>query len=194
MKTFFDPIAHQYFIDDRPVVSVTQTLQEVFSLKYWHATDWHRDRGTVIHACAALIARGVPFEFDPQVKGQIEACYKFFADMKPEVLEVEQQLFSERYHFGGTLDLRCKIGGKEFIIDWKSSVCEMGEVQIGGYAIERPTAKWGMVVALKEDGRYRAGTPFKLDRARNEFLSVLTVYNIKRRWKLLESKEDADEN
>jgi len=189
MNTRFDEKNHIYYLNDRPVVSVTQALQEVFSLKYWHTTDWHRDRGIVIHACAALIARGKPFEFDPQVKGQIEACYKFFADLKPEVIEVEQQIFSERYQFGGTLDLRCRIGGKEYICDWKSTVCQIGQVQIGGYAVERPTAKWGMVVALKKDGKYRCGMPFKLDHVRNEFLAVLTTYNIKQRWKLIEPKE-----
>jgi hypothetical protein len=188
----FDPILHRYTIAGRQVVSVTQALQEVFSLKYWHATDWHKERGSVVHACAAMIARGKQFTYDPQIEGQVLACQQFFRDMAPEVLEVEQQLFSERFQFGGTLDLRCRIGGKEFIIDWKSAVCEMGEVQTGGYAVERPTAKWGMVVALKEDGRYRAGTPFKLDRARQEFLSVLTTYNIKKRWKLINIKEGED--
>ena len=190
----FDADKHQYFIDDRPAVSVTQALQEVFSLKYWYATDWHKDRGKSVHACCAFIAMGKNFIVPECAIGQVAACRQFFADMKPEVIEVEGMAFSERYHFGMTLDLRCKIGGREFIIDWKSAVCEMGEVQIGGYAIERPTAKWGMVVALKEDGTYKCGTSFKLDRARQEFLSVLTVYNIKRRWKLINTKEGNDGN
>ncbi len=187
----FDPILHRYTIDGRHAVSVTQALQEVFGLKYWNATDWHRDRGNVVHACAAMVARGVKFTHDPQVAGQVTACRKFFDEMKPKVLGVEQPIYSLRYNFAGTFDLWCIIGGKEFIIDWKSVVSEIGEVQIGGYAIERPTAKWGMVVALKEDGRYRAGTPFRLDRVRNEFLAVLSVYNIKKRWKLIKSNEDA---
>lgn len=190
---FFDPVKHQYFINGRPVSSVTQILRAVLGDAIWSASDWYLERGKAVHACAALIAQGKQFEHDPQIAGQVAACRKFFTDMKiDDVLEVEGQVFSERYLFGGTLDLRCKIGAKEVIVDWKSALSEVGEIQIGGYSVERPSAKYGMVVALLESGKYKAGNMFKLDRPRNEFLADLSVFNQRKRMGLIKTQEAED--
>ena len=166
------------------MVSVTQALQEVFSLKYYYATDWHKDRGSVVHACAAMVARGKQFTYDPQVKGQVTACKKFFADMKPEVLSVEERVFSERYMFAGCPDLICKIAGHKCIVDYKSSITDVVFLQLGGYAILKPDVTHGMGVELREDWKYKYTKLVKIDRFKNEFLSVLTVYNIQKRLKI----------
>ncbi len=186
MKTItsFDAKNHIYTINGRVCPSVTQVLKEVFGLTYWGATDWHRERGTAVHGVAAFVARGKSFKYDPQITGQVIACRKFFKDLKPEVLEVEQQLFSERYMFGGCPDLICKISGHKCVVDYKASITDMVFLQLGGYAILNPGVTHGMGVELRKDGSYKCTELAKIDRFKNEFLSVLTVFNIRKRLKI----------
>ena len=177
----FDAEKHEYRIAGRRVPSVTQILKDIYGEAIWSASDWYLERGRAVHACAAMIARGVEFEHDPQIAGQVAACRKFFADLKPTVLEVEAQDWNEQYMYGMTLDMRGLIDGPETIVDWKSALSKVAEIQIGGYALKRPTAKRGMVVALLESGNYKCGKPFKLEQRKNEFLATLSVFNIRRR-------------
>ena len=185
----FDPILHRYAIDNRPVVSVTQALQEVFSLKYWYATDWHKDRGRAVHACAALIARGKQFKHDPQITGQVAACRLFFKENEIEVLEVEKPLFSTIYNFAGTPDLICIIKGHKCVVDYKASMTDLVFIQLGGYAVLKPEVTHGMGVELREDGKYKCTKIVKIARFRNEFLSCLSVWNIRKRLGLIKESE-----
>jgi len=184
----FDPIAHKYTIDGRPVPSVTQIIQAILGEAIWHASDWHKERGSAVHACAAMIARGKKFEHDPQIAGQVRACRKFFAENDVDVLEVEQPIYSTRYMFAGTMDLY----EGDCIIDWKSALSPVAEIQVGGYAIERPKAKWGMIVALKENGKYKAGEMFKLERRKQEFLALRSVFGIRQRLGLIKSDKEGN--
>ena len=168
---------------------VTQILRAVLGDAIWYASDWYLTRGRAVHACAAMIARGETFSHDERISGQVAACRKFFADMNPEVLDVEQQIYSTTYRYAGTRDLRMRIDSKIVIVDWKSTLSELAEIQIGAYAIDDP-AKWGMVVALREDGTYKTGGIFKLDRPRNEFLADLSVFNQRKRMGLLKSNKE----
>jgi hypothetical protein len=185
MKTFFDPIAHQYFIDDRPVPSVTQVLDAILGDAMWHASEWHMERGRAVHMAAAFIAQGKQFVHDPAIDGQVWACQKFFADMKPEVLEVENPLYSESYNFAGTPDLICVINGKKCIVDFKASLTDVVFLQLGGYAVLYGIISYGMGVELKDDGNYKATPIVKTDRYRNEFLACLSVYGIRQRLGLI---------
>ena len=193
----FDPIARQYFIAGRPVPSVTQMIKAILGEAIWSASDWYLDRGRAVHAAAAFIARGKKFEYDPAIAGQVAACRLFFAENEIEVLEVEQPIYSRAYMFAGTMDLHCLLaernGKRDTIIDWKSALSEVAEIQVGGYAIERPKAKWGTIVALQENGRYKSGGWFKLDQRKNEFLALRSVYGIRQRLGLIK-KEGNDEN
>ena len=70
---------------------------------------------------------------------------------------------------------------RDTIIDWKSALSEVAEIQVGGYAIERPKAKWGLIVALQENGRYKAGKMFRVERRKQEFLALRSVCGIRQR-------------
>ena len=190
----FDPIRHLYTINSRPVPSVTQIIRAILGDAMWQASDWHMNRGTAVHACAALVARGKIFSCDPQIAGQVVACHKFFLDMKPEVLEVEQQLYSASYQFAGTMDMRClflkeTMMPMDTIVDWKSSLSEVSEIQAGGYGVMCPPSKYGMIVALQEDGNYKCGEMFKLERRKQEFLALRSVYAIRQRVGLIKTEE-----
>jgi hypothetical protein len=189
MNTRFDPDGHRYYINDRPVPSVTQVINEVLPGAIWKADEYFLGRGQAVHACMALLARGKCFDYDTAIDGQVTAGRKFFADLKPEVIGVEVTMFSELYQFGMTMDLACKIGGLETIVDWKSSLSEVSEIQVGGYSIGWPAAKRGLIVALQDDGNYKCGEMFKLERRRQEFLACRSVYGIRQRLGLIKSKE-----
>ena len=179
----FDPIAHKYHISGRLVPGVTSVLRDL--IPGWSASDWYLERGRAVHAAAAFIARGKQFGYDPQIEGQVAACRLFFAENDIEVLEVEQPIYSMMYQFAGTMDLHCRLKGRDTIIDWKSALSEVAEIQVGGYAIERPDAKWGLIVALQENGRYKAGKMFKLAQRKNEFLALRSVYGMRQRLGLI---------
>jgi hypothetical protein len=190
-RNTFDPSAHSYEISGRKVPSVTQVLRAVLPGAAWQASQWHMDRGTATHACAALIAKDKPFVHDPAIVGQVAACRKFFADLKPEVIAVEQQVYSEAYGYAGTYDMLAVIHGKTVIVDWKSSFNRVDIIQLGGYSLAHPapSPRWGMVVELGEDGKYRTSGLVKLDQARNEFQACLSVFNIHKRLGLENNKE-----
>ncbi len=178
----FEPIAHKYHIAGRPVPSNTQMIKEILGEAIWSASDWYLERGRAVHACAAMIAQGKRFVHDPQIDGQVTACRLFFAENDIEVLEVEQPIYSMMYQFAGTMDLHCIIKKqRDTIIDWKSALSEVAEIQVGGYAIERPDAKWGLIVALQENGKYKAGKMFRLAQRKNEFLALRSVYGMRQR-------------
>ncbi len=186
----FNPDGHWYYIGGRPVPSVTQVINEVLPGAVWKADEYFLGRGTAVHACAALIARGIPFEHDPAIDGQVRACRKFFKDMKLEVYHVEGQIYSERYQYAGTLDLQCRINGRNTILDWKSALSEVAEIQVGGYGVTCPQFDWGLIVALQEDGNYKCGEMFKLERRKQEFLAVRSVYGIRQRLGLINGGYD----
>ena len=177
----FDPDTHTYRISGRIVSSVTQILMATLGEKIWHASDWYLERGQAVHACAALIARNKTFEFDQRIAGQVAACRLFFKENDIKVLEVEQPIYSTTYRFGGTMDMHGLTKKRDTIIDWKSALSEVAEIQVGGYAIERPKAKWGLIVALQENGRYKAGKMFRVERRKQEFLALRSVCDIRQR-------------
>ena len=178
----FNPDSHTYTIAGRPVPSVTQIIRKILGDAIWSASDFYLGRGSAVHACAAFIARGKQFQHDPIITGQVAACRLFFAENDIEVLEVEQPIYSMTYQFAGMLDLHCIVRkSRDTIIDWKSALSEVAEIQVGGYAIERPKAKWGLIVALQENGRYKAGKMFRLAQRKNEFLALRSVYGIRQR-------------
>jgi hypothetical protein len=194
----FDPSTHTYAINGRPVPSNTQIIREILGDAMWQASDWHLQRGQAVHACMALLAKGKCFDYDTAIDGQVTAGRKFFAEMKPKVLEVEQQLYCDCYQFAGTMDMRCRLYfhpmWRDVIVDWKSALSEVAEIQAGGYGVMCPSAKWGLIVALQDNGNYKCGEMFKLDRRRNEFLALRSVYGIRQRLGLIKSKEGMDGN
>ena len=189
----FEPIKHTYHISGRPVPSNTQMIKEILGEAIWSASDWYLERGRAVHACAAMIAQGKRFVHSPQITGQVAACRLFFKENEIEVMEVEQPIYSRAYQFAGMLDLHCLFKKRDMIIDWKSALSKVAEIQVGGYAIERPEAKWGMTVALKENGKYKAGEMFKVERRKQEFLALLSTCAIRQRLGLENKKEGNNE-
>jgi len=192
--TRFDAEAHEYFLNDRRVVNVTSVLNDL--LPGYRASDWHMNRGKAVHAAAALIARRKLFEFDARIGGQVEACRKFLREVQPEILAVETQVYSERYQYAGTLDLACKIDGKRLVADYKASLTPSTIYQCAAYALACPEQKinHGIGIELHADGTYRLSEMWDLKRPKQEWLSLLTTFNIRARLGLTDKEENRDGN
>ena len=189
-KNRFDADTHRYYINGRPVPSVTQVLGDL--LPVWKASGWYLQRGRAVHACAALIAHGKQFQHDERIAGQVAACRKFFTELRPTVLSVEQCLFSAIYQYGGTLDLLARIGtGREVVVDYKSTLNGVVPIQLAAYslALGAKGPKWGLGVQLNEDGSYTSSQYYALKRYEGIWLALLTAYNVRRELKLKEGTD-----
>jgi hypothetical protein len=181
----FDAATHTYTINGRKVPSVTQVLNDL--LPGFKAGEWYLNRGQAVHACAALIATGQEFDHDPAIDGQVRALRRFFAEVKPVVLDCESPCWSNRYLYGGTLDLVIELNRKHTILDFKATLTESVPFQVSAYAIANaetmrifPEAKQGVGVEIHEDGTYKMSPVYDLRHFRQGWLSLLTVYNIRR--------------
>lgn len=184
MKIEFNEHDHTYKIDGRPAPSVTQIISEILD-HGWQAAQWYLDRGKAIHKCAEFICHGKEFTADQRLAGYVAAIRKFFADTKAKIIHSELRVSSVKYNFAGILDLICKIGAKNIIIDWKHCLDKTRlPLQVGGYAvgcaetIGREYA-FGAGVQIREDGTYRMTEIFNLQIPAREFLALRTAYRLK---------------
>lgn len=86
--------------------------------------DYQRDTaaelGTLVHALAEAIARGIEIEVDPTTEPFVTAILRWRAAYKPQVLNAEYMVYSETHRYGGTADMACRINGETWLIDIKS--------------------------------------------------------------------------
>lgn len=181
----FDEASHAYTLAGRKVPSVTQVLADL--IPGWQASEWYLDRGKAVHACAAMIIQGVPFEHDPIISGQVAACKRFVAEVRPTVHAVERRVYSARYQYAGTLDALIAIKRQKglVVLDWKASIAKSLPYQLAAYAAAYTEetgvkVKHGMGVVLKDDGTYRMTEIFDLRRYAQKWLGLLAAYGVRR--------------
>lgn len=185
----FDATTHTYKIDGVAVPSVTQVLSDL--IPGWQASEWYLQRGTAVHACCAMIARGVAFTHDPAIDGQVMACRRFFQEVKPYVVHTELQVFSKKYGFAGTFDLECAVQDVICLIDWKASFGAALPYQLAAYSIAYDDCggyqiRNGYGVRLNEDGTYKMSQVYDLRNYKYGFLALLSAYKIRRACKVKE--------
>jgi len=186
----FDPVTHEYTINGHRVPSVTEVLRDLFPR--FRASDWYLQRGRAVHACAALVARGVPFEHDPRIAGQVEAVKRFFSEVKPEPIAIEEPIYSEKYHYAGTPDLVARIDGRRVVVDYKSHQDPCTVYQCAAYALARGDVTYGCCVALYEDGTYAISQLWNLRPYMQEWLALLTTYRVRERLGYVTKKEEGN--
>lgn len=187
----FDPETHEYRINGHRVPGVTQVLSDL--LPGYRASDWYLQRGRAVHACAAMVARGIAFEHDPRIAGQVEAVRKFFREIKPMVLGVEHQVYSTRYLYGGTLDLLMEHKGGLKVVDFKAQITPATIYQCAAYALALPgKVRYGVGIELHADGTYKMSEVWDLTRPKQEWLALLTTYRIRERLGCLNKEEEAE--
>jgi len=182
----FDEAYHTYRIDGEPVPSVTQVLGDV--LPGYQASEWHMQRGTAMHACAAMVARGVEFSYDQQLDGRVAALRAFFRAIPLKVQAVEQRLYSPTWRYAGTCDLVGELNGKRVVLDWKSTLTGAAKYQVAAYG-QILRINYGLAVEIREDGMYRMSEVWNLARAKSQWLALLAAYNIRRECGIKEGTE-----
>jgi hypothetical protein len=118
----FDALEHRYWLDDRPVPSVTQVLAGAGLVDYTFCREWARERGSLVHKAIAIELREgldwttVPEEFHPYISAELQAI----ADLGAEVVESEKLLVSKLHGCAGTLDRVLRVNGDFWLWDTKT--------------------------------------------------------------------------
>ena len=188
----FDPEKHEYRINGRRVEGVTQVLRDI--LPGWKASEFFLGKGRAVHAAAAFVARGIAFEHDPRISGQVEAVRKFFREVKPTVIAVEQPVYSTRYLYGGTLDAVLIID-RSLVVDYKAHVTKATVYQCAAYSLALPKfVRHGIGIEFHDDGTYKMPDEiWDLKRPAQEWLAMLTTFRIRERLGCLNKEEEDHE-
>jgi len=183
---------HEYRIGGSVVSSVTQIVGDV--LPGFKADPWYLERGRAVHECYAFLARSEKFECDKVCEPYVEAWHKWRDAVQPRFISIERRVYSVKYRFAGTMDLLARINDTAVIVDYKSSLDARIIWQLAGYAIaleEEGGIKvdHGYGVQLSEDEKFKSTPLLELKRAKREFLSMLTVHNLRTRLGINTKKE-----
>jgi len=155
----FDEGIHLYTYDDNPVPSVTQVIGEFVKSGNWYinvftgagvpadvfeaAGEW----GTAVHK---MLHYYLDDDLDePSLSEELifvlDRFYKWMENYKVEVISHEEKLYSEKYGFAGTYDLKCKIKGKTWLVDYKTGAYGMAGPQLAAYVqLDKENYKGGM--------------------------------------------------
>lgn len=113
------------------------------------------EKGSKVHqAIAQLIAGGTvhmddafenprtmePEQLTPSEYECLMSFCEWFSETKPEVIDSEYTVWNEHYRYAGTVDLKCKIGGQLYLIDFKTSadIWPSMELQLSAYKHAHP--------------------------------------------------------
>src|ERR1035441_3155394 len=134
------------------------------------------DKGSKVHQAISLLISGGTvnmndafenprsLDLEPLTPGEYECLMSFvdwFVEVKPEVLANEYTVWNERYNYAGTVDLKCRIDGKIWLIDFKTSadIWPTFELQVSAYKHAHPEPERnGMKLGILQVGYRRNKT------------------------------------
>ena len=178
----FDAATHTYRWGQQIIPSVTQILADLIPYPV-SVAQWYLDRGRAVHACAALLAQGKTFKHDPAIDGQVAALNRFYREVRPEIIAVEQMHIHPARIYAGTCDLWTRIGTRLCIVDFKaSSDIERTTLQMGGYSAFPRAPAHGVEVEVRDDGTYSMSPIINLRGGpRASFLAMASVWHVRER-------------
>ena len=185
----FDERKHIYSIDGVFIPSVT-TIMRPLSNELYRGIDEAvlsraAERGSAVHtAIENLMTYGIediPMEYE----GYLKAFKSWRDEYKPEVHALETRVHHKAFHYAGTVDMVCTIGGKTTIVDYKTSAqvnsCLTGvqlEAYSRAYASNFFNAEAKAILHLKRNGSYDFIEYGRLDNdSWSVFAACLTIYN-----------------
>lgn len=180
----FDEAKHEYWLDGRNLVSVTQVIRRF--VPQWQAGEWYLTRGKAVHAAVALAIQGKLdwSSVDERIKWRVKSILNFVKETKlTTAYGIEQRIASHIHHFAGCLDYMGVNGKGDVLCDWKSAFSPASTVQCGAYDI-----LWGLqwkrperaaIVEIRDGGNYKVHwmNRKELTEAGKTFLHMLSVYN-----------------
>jgi len=121
----FDAPTHTYRFAGQVVPSVTQLLDKLHSFAGvpHDVLEAAKERGTAVHVACELDDKGDLDEesVHPLVDGYLAGWRRFKAEMKPQILAIEDRGFNRLFRYAGTRDRRLLINGQPWTIDIKTS-------------------------------------------------------------------------
>lgn len=173
----------KYLSDNYVGKTLTQDAVEL-SLKKWReAKEEAADIGTAIHEWIRMKIRGEEplIPEDEKVRNGVIAFLKWTGEKKIKWLESEKMVYSRKHNYVGTLDAIAKIGGKTFLVDYKSSKGLYPEfyLQTAGYQLayqeeHGKTIDGRVLIHLgKEDGVFGAREIDDYEQDKVAFLGLL---------------------
>ncbi len=149
------------------------------------------DRGTAIHTVNEIYMQSgtVPNvgDFEPGVRGYVSAYCRWLLRDQPEPSVVELLVGSWEHKYAGRLDMRAAIGGRDLVVDLKTSptarVYPEAHVQTAGYVHALPECSFtepdgALIVAIGADGTFDT---VECCASAQDFLSVLETHRRMRR-------------
>lgn len=121
----FDDRRHIYRLNGIVLPSVTQVMKnlsdEVYRTVDDHVLQRAANKGTVVHnAIENYLKFGIE-DVDPEYSGYFSAFLTWYEERKPVVLASEYRLYHKFMGYAGTADLICKIRGRTYLIDLKTT-------------------------------------------------------------------------
>lgn len=120
----FDPSAHEYFLDNVQVMSITQMLDNCCYIDDSYYTEECAERGTMVHRLTADYDMGAiehPESVENIWKGFLLAHVAAMRAMgKPAWDSIEEAVCSPVYRFGGRPDRVGKVWGAVSVLDIKT--------------------------------------------------------------------------
>lgn len=151
------------------------------------------DIGSLAHDFIQATLKGEVFDdgqYTNEQKSAAEVCINKFLDWKTrnkvKPILVEQPTVSEKYKYGGTLDLYAEVNGKKTLIDWKtgSGFYKEHKLQLSAnrnLLFERglPVEECMLVgIGRSEKEDFHVLVPGNMDRRFEMFLKLLDVYRL----------------
>ena len=188
---------HQYYWNDDKVPSVTQIIGEFVKTGNFYVNvftgasikaDVFENGGGFGKAVHDMIEYHLGNELEreslsPDLEAVLQQFERWTDDCKPEILDHETQLYSEKYGFAGTRDIKCLVKNRLYIVDIKSGAFAMAGPQLAAYAqldkeddSSRRT-RHRAVLSLKKDGSKYKFVTFNDPNDWQFFLARLTTYN-----------------
>lgn len=178
------------------LVHVTDVLRLAGLTPTYPLDPYYRERGIAVHKACEYHDRGI--EMDPEsiegIAGYLEAYKRFHAEMRPEILAIEENVVNEPLGYCGRQDRRIGIDQRMGILDIKSGqpAAATGP-QTAAYLAAQPwlerVARWGLY--LSPEGTYKL-IEYKSRDDWRVFQSALSVVNWRIKHGLCERPERRD--
>jgi len=108
--------------------------------------------GTQVHMAVESLLKGEEVEwlneygkakYNQRVWEMINKFYDFWTTYKPELIHLEEFVYSDEHQYAGTADLVCKLDGEVWLLDVKTSnsLHKSHELQLASYAIAMKECK-----------------------------------------------------
>lgn len=181
---------HEYFLADRRLDGVTETLAGAGMIDSRFFTEESRTRGQYVHRASEFIDAGTLdwSTLDPVLVPYCEAYQKFIEDARPEIILSEKASYHPQYLYAGRLDRILKIHDKLAVVDFSTGdPLPAKDIQVAAYwqlalINEKISAPCGHTLWLRNDATYRLSAPIgvmEMKRNFNLFLAALAIC----RWK-----------